>query len=614
MWKKIVHIKSQPLNAAGIFRTSVLLAIGLIAGEILFSQSASAQWKMLFQSDTTTGWNNEFDVIYFLNLPGPPRIGFAGSFGRIQKTTNSGLTWESLKFPFMDQIVDITFKDSATGWFINSFEVYKTTDCGKTWSMLPALSSFDFGITGGIYYDTLTKGLFLTAENGNLVSWDDGQTWQIQIPISRFQGSPAGFAFATSDSGVYCDYYNSWFRTHDGGLSWAPLDIDSPTWQPLAITGTQTYFAFTEWGNVLRTDNTWNSSRVVSTIQPPPNWKTYFSSDCIRGDSNNLFLVTMTKGCYRSTDQGHTWKYLCGMASGSLQIYFWRRFYVKFPYVYLGTVWAPDTIESNHGIFPSQIWSLNVDSMQYFPSGIRFPSGIKDTAVLPGSQLRVNFIPETTDPISLDSGTLTFQFDTSVLDLRQIKLPSNWQLVDSSESNGILRIPFLASDSLPNPILQLIFNTYLSPESSNSTKVYLDSASLFGHRLNCDCQALSILRPDSISHSAPDSVQIHFLLACGDSTILAAMEHQPPFSITSVVPNPASTALAVTGTGVRDPGSDLEFQIFDALGNCVLTQPYPLSTLHFETTLKVSGLPSGIYFLRISSGGYALSRSVSIER
>ena len=108
--------------------------------------------------------------------------------------------------------------------------------------------------------------------------------------------------------------------------------------------------------------------------------------------------------------------------------------------------------------------------------------------------------------------------------------------------------------------------------------------------------------------STPSDFQVE--LICGDSIILDAMNDAPPFSIISVQPNPASSSIIVSVSVVRGPGSGIEFEIFDALGQTVLTQHSALSTEH----LDVSSLPSGIYFLRLSANGYVQSRQVVIER
>jgi hypothetical protein len=157
---------------------------------------------------------------------------------------------------------------------------------------------------------------------------------------------------------------------------------------------------------------------------------------------------------------------------------------------------------------------------------------------------------------------------------------------------------------LPAPILQLAFNTYLSPSSA---KVYLDSANLFGHRLNCDCEALSTANSDS--------VEIDFTSGCSDSLILAAMQSQPPFSIVSIQPNPASSSIAVTVSGVREPGSGIDIEMFDVLGERVgIPSPSSFIPQPSSFAIDVSQIPSGLYFIRLSQDGYVQTRSVAIER
>jgi hypothetical protein len=152
--------------------------------------------------------------------------------------------------------------------------------------------------------------------------------------------------------------------------------------------------------------------------------------------------------------------------------------------------------------------------------------------------------------------------------------------------------------------LQLTFKTYLG---SSSAKVYLDSANLYGSRQNCDCAALSV--------APADSVQINFT-GCGDSLILAAMNDSLPFYIERIQPNPAQDKITVMLSGSANP----TIEMYDALGRIVLvppTTPQPPPSLEGGVggaiVLDVTNVPSGIYFLRLSMGGYVQSRSVVVQ-
>ncbi len=426
-------------------------------------------------------------------------------------------------------------------------------------------------------------------------SSNEGITWTQHLAGSGTET----FSFWNDDTGVVMTGSGGFYLTTDGGKTWNPpgANAGNPLYQILAIPGTTTAFAIDQYGVVRRTDDLWHTCYDVYHF--PPEYIGFLgrvgplpSNMCITGDLQNLY-VTLNSGCFRSTDQGKTWKYLCGVWSpdrggeGTIE-----RFFAKGSRVFVSSA---DT-DGTH------FWYQNVDSMQYFPTGLAFPDSSKQTSVQPGTPVTVNYSLETSDAIGVGTGHLVFRYDSDALELKSLTLPASWRILDSSSGGGELSLTIAAdsTQAIPNPMVSLTFNTYLSQTSGAITRIYLDSTYLSGHRLNCDCQALST--------GAPDSVEIDFT-GCGDSTILAAMEGQPPFSITSIVPNPASTSLTVTVSG--GPLSGMDYQLFDALGNCVLTEPGVRRT---PLQLDVSALPSGVYFLRLSSGGYALSRSVAIER
>jgi photosystem II stability/assembly factor-like uncharacterized protein len=551
-----------------------------------------AQWKQLIKRP------GNFQFIYFLDLPGPPRIGFLGGFDSLFKTTDGGENWNPINnFPYSfagaSYIFDINFKDSTTGWAASGQGCYKTTDGGDNWFFL------DTGMIISVYYDSSSGGLFLSTYGGaapgwhgaNELSWDEGTTWE---PFA-FVGNEnsGGFAFSDGDNGLmaygddYSDYF--WWRTTDGGHSWNSLPFDTQCWQPLAIQGTSTYFANTLWGNILRTDDagdTWKTVHAFSSENLTGSWAFQCtSSSCIRGTLDSLYVM-MPSGCYLSTDQGVNWKYLCGVPD-----IYWplQHFYVKNKSLY---VIGDDSSYTT-------LWMLNLDSLNTFSTSFSFPDDTKQVTIPVGNKVTVNFSPQTSDPLGIDSGHIVIHFDSTMLTLDSLALPPTWVIRDSTSGPGYLNI-FITADSsqpLPNPIITLTFSTYLS--SNSSAKVYLDSALLYGHRLNCDCSALS---------TDVDSVEVDFE-GCADSLLLAVMNGgQIVFNIQSIVPNPAADE--VTVNLARPSGTTVSYELYDALGS----QQSSGSIASNQTTLDVSSLPSGIYYLRFSSEGYVQTRSISIQR
>ncbi len=596
------------MNISKHFRitiTRLAYLASLVISFFFFPGISDAQWKMVLNNSLANTGAIGFPTVYFLDLPGPPRIGFVATDDTTYKTTDGGFTWYPIQ-GFNQVAWGFTFKDSLTGWAATN-PVVKTTDGGETWFPLvfPSLA----GGPNGIYYDSVSGGLFLDAlpneSVGNeLVSWDEGQTWEPQRP----GGHSGGFAFANADTGIECGFYDGnvflMIRTTDAGHTWNTVTCDSDCSQPLALSGTSTYFLFTILGTVMRSDDAGMTWRYLYTFplspgcsEDPIEWGGLWNTgSTIYGNVNDLYIATVI-GCYHSTDTGHTWNYLCGMPTFDITE---SKFYAKGHIVFLQT-------DSLAGWY-SKLWRLNLDSMQYFPTGIAFEDGTKLTTTSSGNMVTINYALTGNDSIGINTGHLVFHFNPNALRLENIKLPTSWNIVDSSVVNGVFNLT-ISGDSnaqLTNPIIQMTFGTYLSFDSA---KIYLDSANLSGHRLNCGCEALSL--------SGSDSVQVNFE-GCGDSTLLAAMSEQAPFSIEGIQPNPAQNEITVTLSGTAQP----TVEMYDALGREVLAQgttPQPPPSLGggvragAGVRLDVSSVPSGAYILRVSDGEYVQSRRVVVQ-
>src|ERR1017187_8370307 len=75
-------------------------------------QIVERRWQSL------AAFPDEIYVVYFLGLPGPPRIGFAGGHGMVYRTSDGGETWNTtIADNYEFRALDFVFKDSLTGWF-----------------------------------------------------------------------------------------------------------------------------------------------------------------------------------------------------------------------------------------------------------------------------------------------------------------------------------------------------------------------------------------------------------------------------------------------------------------------------------------------------------------
>jgi photosystem II stability/assembly factor-like uncharacterized protein len=170
-------------------------------------------------------------------------------------------------------------------------------------------------------------------------------------------------------------------------------------------------------------------------------------------------------------------------------------------------------------------------------------------------------------PLSYSGGTGTGGTETVPLQINNLQLSGETMI-------GSLRCMVYLNDSL-------------------QTSVSLASASISSD--DPRCLALS---------TSSDAVTIA-LTGCGDSTLLRFMQTGSPFTIESIVPNPARSSLRVEGKGQR-----VEAELDDELGRNILEPT--LYALPF--TLDVKSIPSGVYYLRLSQDGFVQTRRVVIER
>src|SRR4051812_25285543 len=95
---------------------------------LLLATSCVAQWKKIYDFPTTDELGNPnsqpITAIYFLDLPGAPRIGYVGTETQLWKTTDGGMSWAvSWTNPYgrasygLYYVTDICFKDTMVGWF-----------------------------------------------------------------------------------------------------------------------------------------------------------------------------------------------------------------------------------------------------------------------------------------------------------------------------------------------------------------------------------------------------------------------------------------------------------------------------------------------------------------
>lgn len=143
-------------------------------GLILKTNNGGTTWDSIY-----SGVMQSLSVVNFINA----RVGFVGGQGGvILKTLDSGNTWASsatgITAGQYDNVNDIFFTDSLTGYTTLSSTIYKTVNGGLSWSTLIQNPSFFYR---DIHF--INKDTGFVCGNGGLYfvlrTTDAGQTWQM---------------------------------------------------------------------------------------------------------------------------------------------------------------------------------------------------------------------------------------------------------------------------------------------------------------------------------------------------------------------------------------------------------------------------------------------------
>ena len=190
--------------------------------------------------DSGNTWNsinlsNQFGGLagmYFIS----PDTGFAlTGFGRIQKTSDSGNTWKKYSFTY-DDIVSMSFGNTAIGYASTPKNVYKTFDKGIHWQLLNVSPGPDS-------LNVFEKIHFLNADTGFVTSgfpvmlhrtFDGGRTWDTLSAtqagnfnyVSDIQFLNKLTGYMALDQKQYAGGIMI-SKTIDGGITWHDAWVDN---------------------------------------------------------------------------------------------------------------------------------------------------------------------------------------------------------------------------------------------------------------------------------------------------------------------------------------------------------------------------------------------------
>jgi len=211
--------------------------------------------------------------------------------------------WYQQVLPVNDQVNDIFFLDSSTGWVVtnsslnssDSGYIMKTTDGGSSWNIqLKGIVSFNViqfvddntGYAGAV--DPVMK-IYRTVNGGN--------NWGV---VSLLLTGLTDMYFVNSTTGWYCDptSFGGLYKTTNGGVNWQQQLNQS--YQPLKL-----FF--------MNNDTGWAGSanwKLYRTTNSGLNWNLQFTFAQQINDIHffNRFIGIVASGfSYRTTDGGFNW-------------------------------------------------------------------------------------------------------------------------------------------------------------------------------------------------------------------------------------------------------------------------------------------------------------------
>lgn len=217
--------------------------------------------------------------------------------------------WFQQVLPVNDQINDIFFLDSSTGWVVTDGRtntndtgyIMKTTDSGNSWVVqynqpmkLNVVQFLDnnTGYVGG-GSGTGTPRLYKTTNSG--LNWIEAASMGLTVQ---------DMYFINKDTGWICDYVliggGLWYTT-DGSNTWQQQLGES--YKPLAL-----FFLNKDTGWVISSDN-----KIYKTLNSGFNWfqqANFLSEDLVDVYFTNSLTGWIhggTTGIYKSTDGGTNW-------------------------------------------------------------------------------------------------------------------------------------------------------------------------------------------------------------------------------------------------------------------------------------------------------------------
>ncbi|HXJ41626.1 MAG TPA: hypothetical protein VNH18_20275 [Bryobacteraceae bacterium] len=253
--------------------------------------------------------------------------------GLIFRSTNGGAYWTSVNFPpqfagtlhalEIDPQVETTWyagMESETQWLAG---VWKTTDSGRSWTLLPetkGISVWSLAIWSGD-----SKVIAAGTGAGVLRSMDRGASWKRVSPSENTELKPVvSLAFNPTDNKIlYAGTTHLPWRTLDSGATWKSIHEgmldDSDVFSIQVDAAKPTRIFASACSGVYTSGDEGGKWNKLNT--PKGAFRTYFVA--IEPKHSDTIFAGTTEGLLRSADGGHNWRVVSPQAVRSMAFDAW---------------------------------------------------------------------------------------------------------------------------------------------------------------------------------------------------------------------------------------------------------------------------------------------------
>ena len=276
-----------------------------------------SNWEILYTTNQGINWTQSYTThnIFLKNINEGLGKGGSNNYNFLYRTTNKGENWTAITTGFRDDLWDVTFINSHTGFTSGYNTIYKTTNEGLNWH------SYNLNITGwpphveNVVFPNQNTG-YAGIDGGRVAKTTNcGLNWVV-YETGNYDHLH-GMSFPSVDTGYAVTKQGYYLKTINGGINWAVTGFDTVSYGDIQFMNNLTGFAGgynfnNNIGIIKRSTNggaTWAVNYLDSIL--------WIEDICI-SPQNYWFAVgygsyngtSQTGIIYRSTDLGVNWHYI----------------------------------------------------------------------------------------------------------------------------------------------------------------------------------------------------------------------------------------------------------------------------------------------------------------